>query len=305
MAQRKTSGILHVKGTEAIASFTVTQSYSYTVEKAVDLAAMDKNGKSDPYAVITSTFNKQRFKTKVCKKTLNPMWNETFDLYVDLSSTFTYLSYVSQPTGEVHIRLWDKDRWSKDDFLGEVILPVSSLADGQAVDKFYTVQNEPKSGKLKGQPAGQIKVTLHFPSGKVSLSLLNELLHHSRPSVHLKLLLLNRLLLQQSPKPSKKLMRLETSSESASIHCSSMLTINRGGFSIVKKARKKDTGVNYAIKIISKGDKKKEELQLLQREIDIMHKLASPNIITLEEVYETDDTIYLVLELYVEATMVL
>ncbi len=76
----------------------------------------------------------------------------------------------------------------------------------------------------------------------------------------------------------------------------------RGGFSIVKKAKKKDTGVNYAVKIITKLDKKKEELQLLQREIDIMHKLASPNIITLEEVYESDDTIYLVLELYVEGS---
>jgi hypothetical protein len=47
----------------------------------VDLAAMDKNGKSDPYAVVTSTFNKQRFKSKVMKKTLNPVWNETYDLY--------------------------------------------------------------------------------------------------------------------------------------------------------------------------------------------------------------------------------
>lgn len=169
---------------------------------------MDKNGKSDPYAVITSTFNKQRFKTKVCKKSLNPIWNETFDLYVSsqhlctqqhnltsatlirqytlpfniwptfhsflvrsgVGSLLTKLSYVSQPTGEVHIKLWDWDRWSKDDFLGEVIIPVSSLANGQAVDKFYTVQNEPRSGKLKGQPAGQIKVTLHFPSGKVLLS---------------------------------------------------------------------------------------------------------------------------------------
>jgi serine/threonine protein kinase len=77
----------------------------------------------------------------------------------------------------------------------------------------------------------------------------------------------------------------------------SRLRVPRGGFSIVKKAKKRDTGVNYAVKIITKMDKKKEELQLLQREIDIMHKLASPNIITLEEVYETDDTIYLVLEL--------
>lgn len=85
------------------------------------------------------------------------------------SSETDLQSYVSQPTGEVHIRLWDWDRWSKDDFLGELIIPVSSLADGQAVDKFFIIQNEPKSGKLKGQPAGQLKVSLHFPSGKVTI----------------------------------------------------------------------------------------------------------------------------------------
>lgn len=73
----------------------------------------------------------------------------------------------------------------------------------------------------------------------------------------------------------------------------------------MKKAKKKDTGVYYAVKIIEKGDKKEEELQLLQREIDIMHKLSNPHIITLEEVYETSDTIYLILELYVLSLLIL
>eukprot|EP01127_Copromyxa_protea_P000265 TRINITY_DN10226_c0_g1_i1.p1 TRINITY_DN10226_c0_g1~~TRINITY_DN10226_c0_g1_i1.p1 ORF type:complete len:445 (-),score=117.01 TRINITY_DN10226_c0_g1_i1:48-1382(-) len=239
MSRKAASGILTVR-----------------VEKAVDLAAMDKNGKSDPYAVVTSTFNKQRFKTKVCKKSLNPVWNETFDFYVSI------------PSGELHIKLWDKDRWSKDDFLGEVIIPVSSLADGVAVDKFYTVQNEPKSGKLKGQPAGQIKVSLHFPAGKANSA-------EIKPEV--------------STAPSRP-KTIEEGYEMGEI-------LGKGGFSIVKKARKKDTGVYYAVKIIEKTDKKPEELQLLQREIDIMHKLANPHIITLEDVYETDDMIYLVLEL--------
>jgi len=73
--------------------------------------------------------------------------------------------------------------------------------------------------------------------------------------------------------------------------------LGKGGFSIVKQARRKATGEDFAIKIVTKGDKKPEELQLLQREIDIMHKLDHANIITLKDTYETSETIYLILEL--------
>jgi len=47
----------------------------------------------------------------------------------------------------------------------------------------------------------------------------------------------------------------------------------------------------------SKKNQSEEELQLLQREIDIMQKLDHKNIISLEEVYDEKDTIYLVMEL--------
>ena len=45
-----------------------------------NLAAMDKSGTSDPYVTLKTTFNKQSFKTKVIKKTLEPKWTETFTL---------------------------------------------------------------------------------------------------------------------------------------------------------------------------------------------------------------------------------
>jgi len=221
---------------------------------------MDKNGKSDPYAVVTSNFNKQRFKTKVCKKTLNPAWNETFDFYVS----------SLPPNGEITVKLWDKDRWAKDDFLGEVIVPVSSLSDGVAVDKAFPVINEPKQGKLKAQPPGHVKLMLHFPSGKPVPGL-----NASTPN---------------SPSTPTKPQTLEEAYEILEI-------LGKGGFSIVRKARKRSTGELFAVKIISKADKKQEELQLLQREIDIMHKLSHPNIITLEEVFENDSSINLILEL--------
>lgn len=67
---------------------------------------------------------------------------------------------------------------------------------------------------------------------------------------------------------------------------------------MVKEATVKDTGDKFAVKIIEKNASE-EELNLLQREIDIMTKLHHKNIIELIEVFEEQDHIYLVLELYV------
>lgn len=52
----------------------------HTVIEARHVASMDKNGTSDPYVTLNSSFNKQRFKTKVVKKTLTPKWGQTFAL---------------------------------------------------------------------------------------------------------------------------------------------------------------------------------------------------------------------------------
>jgi len=72
--------------------------------------------------------------------------------------------------------------------------------------------------------------------------------------------------------------------------------LGRGGFSIVKEATRKATKEVFAVKIIEKNQAA-DELQLLQREIDIMRKLKHSHIIALEEVFDEPDFIYLVLEL--------
>ncbi len=72
---------------------------------------------------------------------------------------------------------------------------------------------------------------------------------------------------------------------------------NRGAFSVVKEGIRKTTGKPYAVKCISKKLIDKKEMQLLEREIDIMKKLQHPNIIQLMEVVDEPDTLYLVLEL--------
>jgi len=73
--------------------------------------------------------------------------------------------------------------------------------------------------------------------------------------------------------------------------------IGRGAFSVVRKARHKRTGLYFAIKFIEKKYVDKQDLLLLGREIEIMKKLEHNNVLKLEEVYETDDVIALVMEL--------
>jgi len=73
--------------------------------------------------------------------------------------------------------------------------------------------------------------------------------------------------------------------------------IGRGAFSVVKKAKHRRTGMSFAIKFIEKKYVDKQDLVLLGREIEIMKKLSHPNVLKLEEVYETEDVIALVMEL--------
>ncbi len=58
------------------------------VQKAEGLLAMDRGGTSDPFCELQ--LGKQKKKTKVKPKTLNPQWDETFLL--DYSSSMTNLS---------------------------------------------------------------------------------------------------------------------------------------------------------------------------------------------------------------------
>jgi len=73
--------------------------------------------------------------------------------------------------------------------------------------------------------------------------------------------------------------------------------IGRGAFSVVKKAKHKKTGTQFAIKFIEKKYVDKNDLLLLGREIDIMKKVNHANVLKLQEVYETDETIALIMEL--------
>ena len=72
--------------------------------------------------------------------------------------------------------------------------------------------------------------------------------------------------------------------------------IGRGGFSRVVLARKKDTGMLYAIKILSKQhvDQKRNRVKL---ERDIMLQLNHDNVIKLYWTFQTSKELFFVMEL--------
>lgn len=234
-----------------------------TVIEARNLAAMDKGGTSDPYCVVKSTFNKQSFKTSVIKKTVTPSWNQQF--------TF----YTSEPTGHVMIKVWDKDRWSSDDFLGEAAVPVKGLKNGKPVEEWYTLANEPKKTKDKNpnKPPAEIRLRLHFPTA------------HQEPEAE-----------EKKPNATSSGTTGKTAGKVTDKYAVGK-ELGRGGFSVVKEGTPIAGGQKVAIKIIKKNDAGEDDLNLLQREIDIMSKLHHKNIIQLIEVFEDSESIYLILEL--------
>eukprot|EP01091_Cochliopodium_minus_P019875 TRINITY_DN8497_c0_g1_i1.p1 TRINITY_DN8497_c0_g1~~TRINITY_DN8497_c0_g1_i1.p1 ORF type:complete len:316 (-),score=79.65 TRINITY_DN8497_c0_g1_i1:59-1006(-) len=73
--------------------------------------------------------------------------------------------------------------------------------------------------------------------------------------------------------------------------------IGRGAFSICSLGIHKETGKKVAIKTIEKKNVGDEYKKNLETEMTILKKVNHPNIIKLEEMFETQDNLYLVMEL--------
>lgn len=239
------------------------------VHAARDVAAMDHGKSSDPFCTLKSNFNGQSFKTKIHKKTLAPVWNQEF------------LFYTTKAEGEILVKLWDHDRFSRNDFMGEILLKVADFADGNRHDEWIELTKEPLKKKKTNEP-GAIHMTVWFTG----------------PGWPPK---------SKSGKSSDKASASSDSGAAAPAAKSSPKTVEeayevgkvlgRGAFSVVKLGTSKTTGEKVAIKCISKAEIDAKELALLEREIDIMRKLKHPHIISLLDVIDTPQTLYLVLQM--------
>mmetsp|Transcript_12767 Transcript_12767/g.15149 ORF Transcript_12767/g.15149 Transcript_12767/m.15149 type:complete len:333 (-) Transcript_12767:216-1214(-) len=72
--------------------------------------------------------------------------------------------------------------------------------------------------------------------------------------------------------------------------------LGRGSFAIVKRAVRKKDGKELAVKIIKKAKLGQKELQIVHDEVKIMDKIKHKNCVKLEEIFETNKKLYLVME---------
>ncbi|KAL5574839.1 hypothetical protein UlMin_016538 [Ulmus minor] len=141
---------------------------SVRVLEARNLPAMDLNGLSDPYVKLQ--LGKQRSKTKVVKKSLNPSWEEEFSFRVD------------DLKEELLVSVLDEDKYFQDDFVGQVKVPVSRVFDGENNSlgtAWYPLQ--PRNKKSKNKDCGEILLQICFSqSNLVDLNFANHATYLSK-----------------------------------------------------------------------------------------------------------------------------
>lgn len=72
--------------------------------------------------------------------------------------------------------------------------------------------------------------------------------------------------------------------------------LGRGAYGRVLRATRRENGAEVAVKVIAKGAKEKDDARL-QVEVDVLRAVSHPNLIKLYDVYDTKDTLYLVMQL--------
>ncbi|XP_047430821.1 protein piccolo isoform X10 [Mugil cephalus] len=131
------------------------------VLQARNLAARDNNGYSDPFVkvyllpgrgqvmVVQNASAENKRKSKHAGKSVNPEWNQTV-IYKNI-----HLEQLRKKTLEVSV--WDYDKCSSNDFLGEVLIDLSNTAQ---------LDNVPRWLPLKEQSEGEHHRRSHSSQGR-------------------------------------------------------------------------------------------------------------------------------------------
>jgi len=250
---------------------------SVTVEIVAgrNLAAKDKTGFSDPYVILKllGTEKKKKkvkkYKTKTIKQTLNPSWNFSVTLPVK-DVKLEVLNFVCM----------DKDMLSRDDFMGELNLPLREIQEqGNSVNDWYTWDTNEKGEVVSGEV--QLKIKLTPPPGQEVKKVVEKIL--SREEIG------------QLEKTEDEFNKDKTNIRDIYDFGDEL---GRGAFAVVRQATHKKTKRKYAVKIIDKKNLGESHSVSLKREIDIMQQVDHPHIIKLRQVFENEKKyVYLVMEL--------
>ncbi|KAL1490030.1 hypothetical protein ABEB36_013941 [Hypothenemus hampei] len=141
-------------------------SLSVTVIQAEDLPALDMGGTSDPYVkVYLLPDKKKKFETKVHRKTLNPVFNETF--------VFKSMPYAEAMNKTLVFAIFDFDRFSKHDQIGEVKVPLCQIDLAQTIEEWRELQSVEGEGGQDNK-LGDICFSLRYvpTAGKLTVVIL-------------------------------------------------------------------------------------------------------------------------------------
>lgn len=140
-----------------------TQTLNVTAIQCAELPALDMGGTSDPYIkVYLMPDKKRKFETKVHRKTLNPFFNETF--------AFKNVPYSETFDKTLVFAVFDYDRFSKHDQIGEVKVPLCMVDLAQTIEEWKDLC----SVKVDDQYLGDICFSLRYvpTSGKLTVGIL-------------------------------------------------------------------------------------------------------------------------------------
>ncbi|XP_023422596.2 synaptotagmin-4 isoform X2 [Cavia porcellus] len=131
------------------------KAFMVNIKEARGLPAMDEQSMtSDPYIKMTILPEKKhKVKTRVLRKTLDPAFDETF--------TFYGIPYTQIQELTLHFTILSFDRFSRDDTIGEVLIPLSGieLSDGKMLmNREIIKRNVRSSGR------GELLISLCYQS---------------------------------------------------------------------------------------------------------------------------------------------
>eukprot|EP00484_Ammonia_sp_Unknown_P005734 CAMPEP_0197065672 /NCGR_PEP_ID=MMETSP1384-20130603/168635_1 /TAXON_ID=29189 /ORGANISM="Ammonia sp." /LENGTH=191 /DNA_ID=CAMNT_0042502595 /DNA_START=96 /DNA_END=668 /DNA_ORIENTATION=+ len=73
--------------------------------------------------------------------------------------------------------------------------------------------------------------------------------------------------------------------------------LGTGGFAVVRKCKRREDGVVFALKVINKKNLDKDDLVILESEVNIMRQISHPNIVKLYDIFDSRSKMCLVLDL--------
>uniref|UniRef100_A0A3P8S9S3 Protein piccolo n=1 Tax=Amphiprion percula TaxID=161767 RepID=A0A3P8S9S3_AMPPE len=129
------------------------------VLQARNLAPQDNNGYSDPFVkvyllpgrgqvmVVQNASAENKRKSKHAGKSLNPEWNQTV-IYKNI-----HLEQLRKKTLEVSV--WDYDKCSSNDFLGEVLIDLSNTAQLDNIPRWLPLKEQSEGDHHRRSHSGQ------------------------------------------------------------------------------------------------------------------------------------------------------